>query len=192
MSGNERASVELLSAQDVSRTIARIAHQFIEKTALDEGQGSSPADAPRVVLLGIPSGGVPLAQRIAAAIEEFSGGSEDKCVEFEHAKPGMLGLETSLAIINQVFVEPGLADWRFVAKLMSERPAEILRLTDQGRPIVVGEPANLTLVNPDAPWTVHGAELKSKASNTPYEDLEFSARVGLTLLRGAVTYQANA
>lgn len=119
-------------------------------------------------------------------------GSEDKCVEFEHAKPGMLGLETSLAIINQVFVEPGLADWRFVAKVMSERPAEILRLTDQGRPIAVGEPANLTLVNPDAPWTVHGAELKSKASNTPYEDLEFSARVELTLLRGAVTYQANA
>lgn len=73
MSGNERASVELLSAQDVSRTIARIAHQIIEKTALDEGQGSSPADAPRVVLLGIPSGGVPLAQRIAAAIEAFSG-----------------------------------------------------------------------------------------------------------------------
>lgn len=73
MSGNERASVELLSAQDVSRTIARIAHQIIEKTALDEGQGSSPADTPLVVLLGIPSGGVPLAQRIAAAIEEFSG-----------------------------------------------------------------------------------------------------------------------
>mgnify|MGYP002714163929 FL=1 len=67
MSGNERSAVELLNAQDVGRTVARIAHQIIEKTALDDAAG------PRVMLLGIPSGGVPLAQRIAAAVEEFSG-----------------------------------------------------------------------------------------------------------------------
>lgn len=59
--------LELLSSDDVSRTVARIAHQIIEKTALDS------ADAPRVILLGIPSGGVPLAQRLALKIEEFSG-----------------------------------------------------------------------------------------------------------------------
>ena len=67
MSENERSTVELLNAQDVGRTVARIAHQIIEKTALDD------ASSPQVVLLGIPSGGVPLAQRIAAAVEEFSG-----------------------------------------------------------------------------------------------------------------------
>lgn len=67
MSEKERPTVELLGAHDVGRTVARIAHQIIEKTALDE------EGRPTVVLLGIPSGGVPLAQRIAAAIEEFSG-----------------------------------------------------------------------------------------------------------------------
>lgn len=61
------SATELLDAKDVSRTIARIAHQVIEKTALDA------PDAPRVVLLGIPSGGVPLAQRIAEAIKDFAG-----------------------------------------------------------------------------------------------------------------------
>ncbi|UIZ93235.1 dihydroorotase [Corynebacterium sp. CNCTC7651] len=115
-------------------------------------------------------------------------GSEDKCVEFEHAKPGMLGLETSLAVVAQVFVQSGLADWRFVAKVMSERPAEILRLEDQGRPIAVGEPANLTLVNPDATWVVHGKELQSKASNTPYEEMAFNAKIVATWLRGTTTY----
>ncbi|QGU04695.1 bifunctional pyr operon transcriptional regulator/uracil phosphoribosyltransferase PyrR [Corynebacterium comes] len=60
-------SVELLGSDDVARTVARIAHQIIEKTALD-----SP-DAGTVMLLGIPSGGVPLAERLAAKIEEFSG-----------------------------------------------------------------------------------------------------------------------
>lgn len=60
-------AAEILSGDDVARIIARIAHQIIEKTALD-----SP-DAERVVLLGIPSGGVPLAQRLSEKIEEFSG-----------------------------------------------------------------------------------------------------------------------
>ncbi len=118
-------------------------------------------------------------------------GSEDKCVEFEHAKPGMLGLETSLAVVHRVFVETGLADWRFVAKVMSERPAEILRLQDQGRPIAVGEPANLVLVDPQSPWTARGEEMASKASNTPYEGIEFSARVTATWLRGIQTYGAQ-
>ena len=118
-------------------------------------------------------------------------GSEDKCVEFEHAKPGMLGLETSLAVVHRIFVEPGDADWRFVAKVMSERPAEILRLKDQGRPIAVGEPANLVLVDPQSPWTAYGDEMASKASNTPYEGIEFSARVVGTWLRGTQTYDAK-
>lgn len=118
-------------------------------------------------------------------------GSEDKCVEFEHAKPGMLGLETSLAVVHRIFVESGDADWRFVAKVMSERPAEILRLEDQGRPIDVGEPANLVLVDPQSPWTAYGDEMASKASNTPYEGIEFSARVVGTWLRGSQTYDAK-
>ena len=72
MSENERATVELLSASDVARTIARIAHQIIEKTALNERSGEKSNTPSPVLLLGIPSGGVPLAQRIAAAIEEFA------------------------------------------------------------------------------------------------------------------------
>lgn len=59
---------ELLSAADVGRTVARIAHQIIEKTALDADSG-----APRVVLIGIPTRGTTLAHRLAAKIEEFSG-----------------------------------------------------------------------------------------------------------------------
>ena len=61
------ADRELMSASDVGRTISRIAHQIIEKTAVDG------ADAPRVVLLGIPTRGVTLADRLAEKIREFSG-----------------------------------------------------------------------------------------------------------------------
>ena len=54
---------ELLSAADVTRTIARIAHQIIEKTAGDPG----------FVLVGIPTRGTFVADRLAAAVGEFSG-----------------------------------------------------------------------------------------------------------------------
>lgn len=114
-------------------------------------------------------------------------GSEEKCCEFEHAKPGMLGLETSLAIVAKLFVETGRADWRFVAKVMSEKPAEITRLPDQGRPIAVGEPANLTLVDPGSQWTVDRNALASKSRNTPFHGEKFNARVRSTVLRGHVT-----
>ncbi|WKD61303.1 Bifunctional protein PyrR [Corynebacterium ciconiae DSM 44920] len=63
-------ATQLMSADDVGRTIARIAHQIIEKTALDAEKESA---RPEVCLMGIPSGGVPLASRLAAKIEEFSG-----------------------------------------------------------------------------------------------------------------------
>jgi pyrimidine operon attenuation protein/uracil phosphoribosyltransferase len=62
-------SAELLTASDVARTIARIAHQIIEKTAFE------PAQADEVVLLGLPTRGAPLARRLGAAIAEFAGAS---------------------------------------------------------------------------------------------------------------------
>ena len=119
-------------------------------------------------------------------------GSEDKCVEFENARPGMLGLESSLAVIAKIFVETGLADWRFVARVMSERPAEITRLPGHGRPIAEGEPANLTIVDPNHHWVSDSAKLASKSENNPYAGEEFGARVTHTILRGAVTFDLAA
>lgn len=71
--GNSSTDRELMSSADVGRTISRIAHQIIEKTALDEVRGADDPAAPRVVLLGIPTRGVTLADRLAAKIGEFCG-----------------------------------------------------------------------------------------------------------------------
>ena len=67
MSDPAADTIELLSSEDVSRTIARIAHQIIEKTAVDS------TNAQPLLLLGIPSGGVPLARRLAEKIHQFTG-----------------------------------------------------------------------------------------------------------------------
>jgi dihydroorotase len=74
-----------------------------------------------------------------------------------------------------------------VARVLSERPAAIGSLPDHGRPIEAGEPANLTLVDPDAEWTVRGAELASISANTPYEGMRLPGVVTATVLRGRIT-----
>lgn len=111
----------------------------------------------------------------------------EKCVEFAAARPGMLGLQTALSVVVQTMVAPGLLSWRDIARVMSENPACIARLPDQGRPLEVGEPANLTMVDPDATWTVTGADLASRSANTPFESMSLPATVTATLLRGKVT-----
>lgn len=111
----------------------------------------------------------------------------EKVCEFSAARPGMLGLQTALSVVAETMVRPGLLDWRGVARVMSENPARIVGLPDHGRPLEVGEPANLTVVDPDVTWTVAGADLASRSDNTPYEAMVLPAVVTLTLLRGEVT-----
>jgi dihydroorotase len=113
--------------------------------------------------------------------------AHEKMCEFASARPGMLGLQTALSVVVETMVTSGLMTWRDVARVMSEAPAAIVGLPDQGRPLEVGEPANLTVVDPDATWTVSGADLASRSDNTPYESMTLPAMVTLTLLRGKVT-----
>ncbi|WP_137147573.1 dihydroorotase [Mycolicibacterium sp. CR10] len=111
----------------------------------------------------------------------------EKMCEFANARPGMLGLQTALSVVVETMVAPGLLTWRDVARVMSESPARIVGLPDQGRPLAVGEPANLTVVDPSARWTVAGPALASRSDNTPYEDMELPATVTVTMLRGRIT-----
>ncbi|MBV5244048.1 MULTISPECIES: dihydroorotase [Mycolicibacterium] len=114
-------------------------------------------------------------------------GEHEKMCEFANARPGMLGLQTALSVVVETMVQPGPLTWRDVARVMSEAPARIVGLPDQGRPLEVGEPANLTVVDPDARWTVSGPALASRSDNTPYEAMELPGVVTATLLRGTVT-----
>ena len=111
----------------------------------------------------------------------------EKCVEFANARPGMMGLQTALSVVAEAMVASGLFTWRDVARVMSENPARIVGLPDQGRPLEVGEPANLTVVDPDGSWTVAGDQLAGPSANTPYEAMTLPATVTATLLRGRIT-----
>ncbi|MEU8139543.1 dihydroorotase [Streptodolium elevatio] len=123
----------------------------------------------------------------AVATDHAPHPSEDKDCEWAVAAMGMLGLETALSIVQQTMVDTGLLDWAGVADRMSVRPARIGRLDGHGRPLAVGEPANLVLVDPAARRTVEPSELASRSANTPYAGMQLPGRVVATFLRGVPT-----
>jgi len=103
------------------------------------------------------------------------------------ALPGMLGLQTALSVVIEAMVLPGRLDWRGVASRLSATPARIGGLAEHGRPLAVGEPANLVLVDPAARWTVDPAGLASKSRNTPFAGRTLPGRVRATVLHGRPT-----
>jgi dihydroorotase len=112
---------------------------------------------------------------------------EDKDCEWQAAASGMLGLETALSIVQETMVDTGLVDWAGVAERMSYRPAQIGRLSGHGRPLKVGEPANLVLYDPSVRRVVDPTETASLSRNTPYAGRELPGRVVATFLRGLPT-----
>jgi dihydroorotase len=114
---------------------------------------------------------------------------QDKDHPFDVASPGMLGLEESLAVVMEVMVHSGRLDWAGVADRMSAAPARIGRLAHQGRPVAVGEPANLVLVDRSRRAMVDRARSASKARNNPYHGLDLPDPVELTMWAGKVTFR---
>jgi dihydroorotase len=113
---------------------------------------------------------------------------EAKDCEWATAAFGMLGLETALSVVQHTMVDSGLLDWAGVADRMSRRPATIGRVADQGRPLQVGEPATLVLVDPAAHRAITPADTRSKSQNTPYAGSTLPGVVVATFLRGRQTF----
>jgi dihydroorotase len=123
----------------------------------------------------------------AVATDHAPHARHDKEHAFVDAAFGMLGLETALSVVSDVMVGAGLLDWAGVAKVMSVQPAQIAGLTSHGRPIAVGEPANLTLVDPAATVTVDREASLSLSRNNPWHGHKLTGAVHATVLRGIPT-----
>jgi len=123
----------------------------------------------------------------AVATDHAPHAAHDKDHAFADAAFGMLGLQTAIGVVIESMVNTGMLDWRGVADRMSVRPAMIGRLAAHGRPVQVGEPANLTLVDPAASWQVDPAGLASLSRNTPFAGRTLPGQVIATFLRGRAT-----
>jgi dihydroorotase len=127
----------------------------------------------------------------AVATDHAPHARHDKEHAFVDAAFGMLGLETALSVVSDVLVRPGLLDWADVARVMSTAPASIGGLAHQGRPLDVGRPAHITLVDPDREVTVDAAASRSRSRNNPWHGRTFRGAVTTTVFGGRVTYAAE-
>ncbi|MFF5227640.1 dihydroorotase [Dactylosporangium sp. NPDC000521] len=108
---------------------------------------------------------------------------EDKECEWAYARPGMLGLETALAIVVQTMGP----QWDRIADWMSVAPAKIAGLAGHGHALQVGQVANIAVFDPEVRWTVDPTALASRSRNTPYAGMGLRGRVEATYLRGEPT-----
>jgi dihydroorotase len=111
---------------------------------------------------------------------------ETKRLPFAEAAPGAIGIETMLAAGLRL-VHSGDIALPALLKAMSTRPAELLGLA--GGTLRHGSPADIVVFDPDAPWVLDPAELKSKCKNTPFDEARLTGRVVRTIVAGRTVYE---
>ena len=97
--------------------------------------------------------------------------TDSKVSEFEYAKNGMTGLETSYALLNEVLN----GEQSLIVKLLSENPRKIFGLAPAA--IKEGEPASLTIFAPGKDWVYGGDSVKSRSRNSPFIDKQLKGKV---------------
>ena len=124
----------------------------------------------------------------AVATDHAPHTQESKELPFEQAPPGMLGLETALALAIGHLDLP-MVD---VVRRMSLAPAAIAGVADvHGRPVAAGEFANLCVLDPGATWTVDPAVTASRSRNTPYGGWTLQGKVIHTVLHGEMVVRGG-
>lgn len=102
---------------------------------------------------------------------------ESKDCEWDSAAFGMLGLETALGVVVAAMSETTNWNWRTLSERMSSAPAKIGRAEHHGRPLAVGEPAHIVIINPNQSREVVPDQLASLSSNTPYAGMTLPVSV---------------
>jgi dihydroorotase len=111
---------------------------------------------------------------------------EVKRLPFAEAEPGAVGIETMLPAGLRL-VHSGELALMTLLKALSTRPAELLGLP--GGTLRPGAPADIVVIDPDVPWVLERAELKSKCRNTPFDEARMQGRAVRTIVAGRTVYE---
>lgn len=111
--------------------------------------------------------------------------TQEKQQEFTEAPFGIVGLETALPL-TLALVEEGVLTIETVVEKLATAPAKAFSL-DAGT-LAVGAPADVTILDPQAPWEVDPSRFRSKSRNTPFAGWKVKGRVTTTLVSGRVVF----
>jgi dihydroorotase len=113
-------------------------------------------------------------------------GEDDKRQPFEMAPFGIVGLETALALTITGLVRPGHVSLAWALQLWTEGPRRIFHLPEVR--LAAGFPADLTLIDPDAEWTVDPEAFQSKGRSTPFAGTRVRGQALATWCGGELTH----
>ncbi len=112
--------------------------------------------------------------------------AEEKELEFALAPNGIIALECAVGLYAKALIDTGLMDWPDLVARMTTGPAAVI-----GRPIgtlAAGTPADVTILDPEADYTVRLADWKSKSRNCPYDGWHLKARAVTTIVDGQIRF----
>jgi len=112
---------------------------------------------------------------------------QEKELGFQDAPFGIVGLETALPLFIKALIEPKAIDWPRLIHALSTRPAELLSVP--GGTLKVGSPADVTLIDPAAEWTIDAERFRSKSRNTPFDGWKVRGRATMTLVDGVIRHR---
>ena len=113
----------------------------------------------------------------------------EKELEFLAAPFGIASLECALGLYIKALIGPSIIDWPQLIRLMSTNPAKIIS-TDKGT-LGKGKQADVTIIDPQAEYTVDVNKFKSKSKNCPYDGWRLKGKVDYTIVGGEIRYSAD-
>jgi len=110
-----------------------------------------------------------------------------KDVEFDKAPFGILGLETAVGLALEQLVHTGKIKLMRMIELFTSGPARVL---GKERKLSAGEPADITILSLDRPWTYRVKESASKSRNSPFDGRAFKGGPVATIVGGRIVHRA--
>ncbi len=112
---------------------------------------------------------------------------EEKEVEFDFAPFGLVGLETALGLVVTELIDRRILTWAQALAKLTINPARILGL-ETGR-LKANSPADITIIDPKASWTVDPSRFQSKSKNSPFGGRKLRGKVVCTIVDGKVAHR---
>ncbi|MDO4628761.1 MAG: dihydroorotase [Planctomycetia bacterium] len=112
--------------------------------------------------------------------------AEKKQREIDLAPFGIVGLETSLAVLNTELVQKGRLTWSQLIEKLSCAPARVVKLPEDRGTLKPGAVADVTIIDPNLKWTVTEQEFRSRSANSPWLGAELTGRAVCVLVNGRV------
>ena len=112
--------------------------------------------------------------------------AEEKGRGLEKSAMGVVGLETAFSVLYTHFVKTGMLSLERLVELMHDNPA---RRFGFGTPLAVGQPADLTVFDLDAEYTVDPEKFQSMGRATPFAGMTLYGVCKLTMIGGNIVWQ---